>query len=94
MDTESAYVQVGYLGMRLNGGTLEWYSRNIEHYDRDTPEWTLESALIGFQDHFLHSLTRCHASMCFETARQGASTAQQGASTVQDFLNSLKKHTA
>ena len=43
-------VQLSYLGTRLTGNALEWYSRNVEHYARSTCRWTLESALVGLQE--------------------------------------------
>ena len=47
---ENTTVQLRYLGMRLTGDALEWYSRNVEHYARSTRHWTLESALVGLQE--------------------------------------------
>src|SRR6266481_3095906 len=82
--TNSTLVQIKYLGTCLTGDTSEWYSRNVEHYARATREWTLQSALIGLQKHFLHPLTQRHVSMQFEATRQGSGT-------VQDLLNSLEK---
>src|SRR6266481_6106408 len=82
--TNSTLVQLKYLGTCLTGDTSEWYSRNVEHYARATREWTLQSALIGLQKHFLHPLTQRHVSMQFEATRQGSGT-------VQDLLNSLEK---
>ena len=47
---ENTAVQLRYLGMRLTGDALEWYSRNVEHYARSTHHWTLESTLVGLQE--------------------------------------------
>ena len=63
------------------------YVRNVEHHDRVVRKWTLESALIEMQKHFLHSLTHRYALTTYETTRQGSGT-------VQDLLNRLNKLTA
>ena len=86
-DCASTLMQVRYLGNCLKGDAQEWYVRNIEHHDRVVCEWTLESALIEMQQHFLHSLTHRYASTTYETTRQGSGT-------VQDLLNRLNKLTA
>ena len=85
-DCASTLTQVRYLGNCLKGDAQEWYVRNIEHHDRVVREWTLESALIEMQKHFLHSLTHRYTSMTYETTRQGSGT-------VQDLLNRLNKLT-
>ena len=36
---------------------MDWYYREVEHYAWPTCRWTLESALVGLQDQFLHLLT-------------------------------------
>ena len=74
------------MGNCLKGDAQEWYVRNIEHHDRVVCEWTLESALIEMQKHFLHSLTHRYALTTYETTRQGSGT-------VQDLLNRLNKLT-
>ena len=79
--------QVRYLGNCLKGDAQEWYVRNVEHHDRVVHEWTLESALIEMQKHFLHSLMHRYASTTYETTCQGSGT-------VQDLLNRLNKLTA
>ena len=81
---ENTAVQLRYLGMRLTGDALEWYSHNVEHYARATCHWTLESALVRLQERFLHPLTYRHMLMQFNTA-------QQGSGTVQDLLDRLTK---
>ena len=53
---ENTAVQLRYLGMRLTGNALEWYSHNVGHYARAIHHWTLESALVGLQELFLHPL--------------------------------------
>ena len=73
--------------MCLTGGTLEWYCHKVEHYARSTHEWTLESALVRLQNHFLDSLAHNNVSIQFTTA-------QQGSGTVQDLLNNLTKFAA
>ena len=82
----STLTQVRYLGNCLKGDAQEWYVRNVKHHDRVVREWTLESALIEMQKHFLHSLMHRYASMTYETTRQGSGT-------VQDLLNRLNKLT-
>ena len=62
--------------MRLTGDALEWYSHNVEHYARATHHWTLESALVGLQERFLHLLTYRHMLMQFNAAQQGSGTAR------------------
>ena len=81
---ENTAVQLRYLGMHLTGDALEWYSCNVEHYARATCHWTLESALVGLQERFLHPLTYRHMLMQFNAAQQGSSTAQ-------DLLDRLTK---
>src|SRR6266481_1147151 len=83
----STLAQLRYLGTCLRGNALEWYSRNMEHFARVKCDWTLESALVGLQEHFLHTLTHRHASTNYETTRQGSGT-------VQDLLNRLNKFAA
>ena len=85
-DRASTLTQVRYLGNCLKGDAQEWYVRNIEHHNRVVHEWTLESALLEMQKHFLHSLMHRYVSMTYETTRQGSGT-------VQDLLNRLNKLT-
>ena len=85
-DRMSTLTQVRYLGNCLKGDAQEWYVWNVKHHDRVVREWTLESALIEMQKHFLHSLTHRYASTTYETTRQGSGT-------VHDLLNRLNKLT-
>ena len=61
--------------------------RNIKSWDRTVRAWTLESTLEGLQKQFLHALTHRHASISYESTRQGGGT-------VQDLLNKLTKFVA
>ena len=81
---ENTAVQLRYLGMHLTGDALEGYTRNVEHYARATCHWTLESALVGSQQQFLHLLTYRHMLMQFNIAQQGSGTAR-------DLLDRLTK---
>ena len=62
-------VQLRFLGTRLTGDALEWYSCEVECYTIPTCRWDLESALVGLQKQFLHSLMHRHVSMQFNTAQ-------------------------
>ena len=86
-NAESTSAQLTYLGTRLIGDTLKWFSQNMEDYRRQTCNWTLESVLVGLWGGFLHSLMHRYASTCFDAACQGNST-------VQDLLNRLTKYAA
>src|SRR6266481_6993803 len=59
----------------------------MEHFSCVKCDWTLESALVRLQEHFLHTLMHQHASTNYETTRQGSGT-------VQDLLNRLNKFVA
>ena len=83
----STEMQVSYLGTRLTGEAQEWFYRNVERYDREVRDWTLESVIQGLQKRFLHTLTHHHASNKFDTVSQGTKT-------VQEVLNDLKKYAA
>ena len=85
MVPQTNMLQVKSLGTCLSGDAQEWYVRNVEHHSRAIQEWTLESALKGLQEKFLHSLTHRHAATKFDAT-------QQGSSTVQDLLNKLEKY--
>ena len=78
--------QVNYLGMHLEGEAREWFLRNVEHFERDVRDWTLETVVAGLQRCFLHMLTHHHASNRFELVMQGNKT-------VHEILNGLKKYT-
>ena len=58
-------MQVRYLGNCLKGDAQEWYVQNVS-------EWTLESALIEMQKHFLHSLMHRYVLTTYETTHQGS----------------------
>ena len=77
-------MQLRYLGSRLSGNAQEWYARKVEHPGRARRDWTLESAIIALQTHFLHTLTHRQALLEFNTVRQGKGT-------VQDLLIKLDK---
>ena len=81
----SIKMQVDYLGTHLTGEAQEWFYRNVEQFDRQVCEWTLEMVAQGLQRRFLHTLTHHHASNKFDTVSQGNKT-------VQEVLNNLKKY--
>ena len=81
----SIEMQVDYLGTHLTGKVQEWFYRNVERFDRQVCEWTLETVVQGLQRRFLHTLTHHHASNLFDTVSQGNKT-------VQEVLNNLKKY--
>ena len=41
--------QVEYLGTRLKGDALEWYTRNVERHDQPIRDWSLEAVIKGLQ---------------------------------------------
>ena len=49
LSTKYAAFQVEYLGTRLKGDALEWYTRNVERHDRPIKNWSLESVFEGLQ---------------------------------------------
>ena len=57
----SIEMQVDYLGTHLTGEAQEWFYRNVEQFDRQVREWTLETVVQGLQKRFLHTLTHHHA---------------------------------
>ena len=81
----SIKMQVDYLGTHLTGGAQEWFYRNVERFDRQVCEWTLETVVQGLQRRLLHTLTHHHTSNKFDTVSQGNKT-------VQEVLNDLKKY--
>ena len=83
-DRESTIVQLWYLGLQLASNAQEWYTQKVKHPAMSKKDWTLESAIIALQNHFLHTLTHRQALVEFNTARQGSST-------VQDLLIRLDK---
>ena len=78
-------MQVNYLGTRLTGEVQEWFYRNVEWYDHQVCNWTLETVVQGLQRRFLHTLTHHHTSNKFDTVSQGTKT-------IQEVLNDLKKY--
>ena len=81
----SVEMQVDYLGTHLTGKAQEWFYRNVERFDCQVREWTLETVAQGLQRRFLHTLTHHHASNKFDMVSQGNKT-------VQEVLNDLKKY--
>ena len=43
----STDMQVDYLGTHLTGEVQEWFYRNVEQYDCQVHEWTLETVVQG-----------------------------------------------
>ena len=78
-------MQVNYLGTRLTGEVQEWFYRNVEQYDCQVCDWTLETVVQGLQRRFQHTLTHHHVSNKFNTVSQGTKT-------IQEVLNDLKKY--
>ena len=81
----SIEMQVNYLGTHLTGEVQEWFYRNVERFDHQVHEWTLEMVVQGLQRRFLHTLTHHHASNKFDTVSQGTKT-------IQEVLNDLNKY--
>ena len=73
----SIEMQVKYLGTCLTGEAQEWFYRNVERFDRQVREWTLETVAQGLQRRFLHTLTHHHASNKFDMVSQGNKTIQE-----------------
>jgi Retrotransposon gag protein len=80
-------LQVGYLGTCLTGEAQEWIHRNVEHFERQVRDWTLETIVQGLQTRFLHTLTYHHTSNKFDAVMQGTKT-------VQELMNELTKYAA
>ena len=78
-------MQVNYLGTHLTGKAQEWFYRNVEWFDHQLCDWTLEMAVQGLQRRFLHTLTHHHVSNKFDMVSQGTKT-------IQEVLNDLKKY--
>ena len=74
---DNADFQVEYLGTRLKGDALEWYTRNVERHDQPIRDWSLEAVIEGLQQHFLNTLTHRQASNKFDTIEQGKWTVQE-----------------
>jgi hypothetical protein len=79
--------QVSYIGTCLTGEAQEWFHRNIEHFDHQVRDWTLETAVQGFQKQFLHTLTYHHTSNLFDAVMQGTKA-------IQELMNELTKYAA
>ena len=75
-DKDSTAMQLRYLGSRLSGNAQEWYTRKVKHPTRAKRDWTLESAIIALQAHFLHTLMHRQALLEFNATRQGNGTGQ------------------
>ena len=83
----SIEMQVNYLGACLTGEAQEWFYRNVEWFDCQVCEWTLETVVQGLQRRFLHTLTHHHVSNKFDIVSQGTKT-------IQEVLNDQKKYAA
>ena len=66
------------------GNAQDWYTRKVEHPARSRKDWTLESAIITLQNHFLHMLMHRQVLVEFNTTWQGSGT-------VHDLLIRLDK---
>ena len=60
-------MQVNCLGTHLTGEVQEWFYRNIEQFDHQVCNWTLEIVVQGLQRRFLHTLTHHHVSNKLDT---------------------------
>ena len=78
-------MQVDYLGTHLTGEAQEWFYMNVEQFDCQVHEWTLEMVVQGLQRRFLHTLTHHHVSNKFDMVSRGTKT-------IQEVLNDLKKY--
>jgi hypothetical protein len=83
----SIELQVSYMGTCLTGEAQEWYHRNVERFDCQVRDWTLETVVQGLQKRFLHTLNYHHASKKFDAVMQGTKT-------VQELMNELTKYAA
>ena len=81
----SIEMQVDYIGTHLTGEAQEWLYRNVEQFDHQVCDWTLETVVQRLQRRFLHTLTHHHASNKFDMVSQGTKT-------IQEVLNDLKKY--
>ena len=85
LSTKHAAFHVEYLGTRLKGDALEWYTRNVKRHDRPIKTWSLESIFKGLQKGFLNTLTHRQVSNKFNTIKQGKHT-------VQELIHDLRKY--
>jgi hypothetical protein len=42
-------LQVSYMGTCLTGETQEWFHRNVERFNHQVHDWTLETVVQGLQ---------------------------------------------
>ena len=45
LDKANTNFKVEYLGTRLKGDALEWYTRNVEGHDQPIRDWSLETVI-------------------------------------------------
>ena len=64
---DNADFQVEFLGTRLKGDALEWYTINVERHDQPIKDWSLETVIKGLQKFFLNTLTHRQVSNKFES---------------------------
>ena len=74
---DNADFQVEYLGKRLKGDALEWYTRNVKRHDQPIKDWSLEAVIEGLQKCFLNTLTHRQVSNKFNTIKKGKCTVQE-----------------
>ena len=86
LDEDNADFQVEYLGTRLKGDALGWYTRNVERHDQPIKNWLLEVVIEGLQKHFLNTLMHRQVSNKFDTI-------EQGKHTVLELYQDLTKYT-
>jgi hypothetical protein len=70
----SMELQVRYMGTCLTGKAQEWFHRNIEYFDCQVRDWTLDTVVQGLQKQFLHTLTYHHTLNKFDAVMQGTKT--------------------
>ena len=71
LEETSIEMQVDCLGTCLTGKAQEWFYINVEQFNHQVHEWTLETVAQGLQRRFLHTLTHHHASNKFDMMSQG-----------------------
>jgi hypothetical protein len=74
-------LQVSYMGTCPTGEGQEWFHQNIECFNHQVCDWTLETVVQGLQKRFLHTLTYHHMLNKFDSARM-----------VQEPMNELTKY--
>jgi hypothetical protein len=80
-------LQVSYKGTCLTGEAQEWFHQNVECFDCQVHDWTLETVVQWLQKRFLRTLTYYHTLNKFDAVTQGTKT-------VQELMNELNKSTA